>query len=44
MCGIAGLLAYGVSPVDVELGRQMSLALRHRGPDDHGEWVRARWR
>ncbi len=39
MCGIAGLRAYEGSPVDIELAREMSWALHHRGPDDHGEWV-----
>ena len=39
VCGIAGLRAYGESPVDVELAREMSRALCHRGPDEHGEWV-----
>src|SRR5690606_2399604 len=34
MCGIAGIVA--TTPFDGRLLRQMSLLLRHRGPDDEG--------
>ena len=39
MCGIAGLRSLGGSRLDLEVAREMSRSLQHRGPDDHGEWV-----
>jgi asparagine synthase (glutamine-hydrolysing) len=35
MCGIVGTAARDAAPIPLE---QMSAALRHRGPDDHGLW------
>lgn len=39
MCGIAGLRSLGGSRLDLDVAREMSRSLQHRGPDDHGEWV-----
>jgi asparagine synthase (glutamine-hydrolysing) len=40
MCGIAGFLATGGFSNDgASIARAMGDALRHRGPDDRGEWV-----
>src|SRR5438034_3133803 len=40
MCGIAGKLEMRLSAlVEPETVNRMTLALRHRGPDDHGIWV-----
>lgn len=36
MCGIFGIIRYDGKPVDVELLRRSTNALRHRGPDDEG--------
>ena len=37
MCGIAGIIDFGKKNRKHEL-RKMSLSLKHRGPDDDGEW------
>ena len=37
MCGIAGL--WSKRPPDPALLERMALAIRHRGPDDHGVWI-----
>ncbi|MBX7142935.1 MAG: asparagine synthase (glutamine-hydrolyzing) [Oligoflexia bacterium] len=40
MCGITGLFSTTIGPQRLsELGQNMTKALRHRGPDDHGEWL-----
>jgi asparagine synthase (glutamine-hydrolysing) len=39
MCGIAGVLTFDGRPVDAEVLAAMTLALRHRGPDDEGCFV-----
>ena len=40
MCGIAGIISASETPEAVELPLlSMQAALRHRGPDDQGEWV-----
>lgn len=39
MCGISGGYASGRETIDPELLRQMTRALRHRGPDDEGYYV-----
>ena len=40
MCGIAGFFAPSSMPADAaEVARAMGDALRHRGPDDSGEWL-----
>ncbi len=40
MCGIAGFWgAPGEAAAMQRLARRMGNAIRHRGPDDHGEWV-----
>ena len=40
MCGIAGIVWTDPNqPVEVELLRRMSEAIRHRGPDDEGVWT-----
>ena len=39
MCGIAGLRSLRGSHLDLDVAREMSRCLQHRGPDDHGEWV-----
>lgn len=36
MCGIVGWMG---PSIDVTIARQMSKAIAHRGPDDHGEWA-----
>jgi asparagine synthase (glutamine-hydrolysing) len=44
MCGIAGLLAVGDAPPEAALARDvaaMAAALKHRGPDDAGDFVDA---
>jgi asparagine synthase (glutamine-hydrolysing) len=44
MCGLAGFLdlTRGSSPEQLQAGaRRMAEAIRHRGPDDSGEWVDA---
>ena len=40
MCGIAGIISLGpdISGRDIEEGRAMTEALRHRGPDHTGEF------
>jgi asparagine synthase (glutamine-hydrolysing) len=38
MCGINGVFHYGPGLADVPLIRRQSDAMRHRGPDDGGEW------
>ncbi len=39
MCGITGIVDItGGNTVDVETLRSMCRAIRHRGPDDQGEW------
>src|SRR5690348_6122596 len=41
MCGIAGMLHFEASrTADAALLERMCAALRHRGPDDHGLYVR----
>jgi asparagine synthase (glutamine-hydrolysing) len=41
MCGIAGIYYYATSElVDVDLLRQMSQCIAHRGPDDHGIYLK----
>lgn len=35
MCGIAGI----IGSQSAGAGAQMGAALRHRGPDDHGDWI-----
>ncbi len=40
MCGICGVFDFKSRPVDVDLINRMSTALRHRGPDGHGAYVR----
>lgn len=40
MCGITGLFSQKFSRLNLlEFGRGMTNALRHRGPDDAGEWA-----
>jgi asparagine synthase (glutamine-hydrolysing) len=40
MCGIAGIISASETPEEVELPLlSMQAALRHRGPDDQGEWI-----
>jgi hypothetical protein len=40
MCGIAGIISTSETPEEVELPLlPMQAALRHRGPDDQGEWI-----
>jgi asparagine synthase (glutamine-hydrolysing) len=41
MCGIAGILplSYAAKRVDLDSLRTMRQAIRHRGPDDQGEWI-----
>lgn len=38
MCGISGIVDYGSPEVDRELLGGICESLRHRGPDDHGEY------
>jgi asparagine synthase (glutamine-hydrolysing) len=38
MCGINGVFHYARGRVDLELVRRETEAMRHRGPDDRGEW------
>ncbi len=41
MCGIVGMYSWGGAPApNADLLRQMRDMLRHRGPDDHGEFIR----
>ena len=39
MCGIAGFLSLNAEPPDPVRLARMVATLRHRGPDDHGEFV-----
>src|SRR5947208_15873718 len=39
MCGIAGFLSLNAEPPDPARLARMVATLRHRGPDDHGEFV-----
>jgi asparagine synthase (glutamine-hydrolysing) len=39
MCGIAGFLSLNAEPPDRARLARMVATLRHRGPDDHGEYV-----
>ncbi|MGD9920014.1 MAG: asparagine synthase (glutamine-hydrolyzing) [Pseudorhodoplanes sp.] len=39
MCGIAGVTASSVGPVDTSDLRRMARAIAHRGPDGEGIWV-----
>jgi asparagine synthase (glutamine-hydrolysing) len=39
MCGIAGIIEFGIVPVDPTILDQMSASLEHRGPDGHGSWI-----
>jgi asparagine synthase (glutamine-hydrolysing) len=39
MCGIAGFLSLNAEPPDPGRLARMVATLRHRGPDDHGEYV-----
>jgi asparagine synthase (glutamine-hydrolysing) len=39
MCGIAGILTFGGSPVDPSVLGRMGTALRHRGPDAEGTYL-----
>jgi asparagine synthase (glutamine-hydrolysing) len=39
MCGIAGFWGPNWRGAFTEVARKMGDAIRHRGPDDHGEWV-----
>jgi asparagine synthase (glutamine-hydrolysing) len=41
MCGLAGLFVHSPSPGFDPRGsaRDMAATLRHRGPDDHGDWA-----
>lgn len=41
MCGLAGVLAWGVGGVSSELIASMTHRIMHRGPDDVGCWVDA---
>jgi asparagine synthase (glutamine-hydrolysing) len=38
MCGISGIATFEPSGVPMALLQQMTAALRHRGPDDHGSF------
>jgi asparagine synthase (glutamine-hydrolysing) len=40
MCGIAGLVQFDDRSADLNLTRQLTRALAHRGPDDEGVVVR----
>jgi asparagine synthase (glutamine-hydrolysing) len=39
VCGIAGILSLNGERADLHRLERMVAAIRHRGPDDHGEWV-----
>lgn len=39
MCGVAGLLRFGSSPVPVDTLKRMGDAIAHRGPDGEGYWA-----
>lgn len=39
MCGIAGIYDFGGRPIAASEIKRMSLAIRHRGPDDEGHYV-----
>ncbi|HEX8251897.1 MAG TPA: asparagine synthase (glutamine-hydrolyzing) [Thermoanaerobaculia bacterium] len=41
MCGICGIARPHGPPVEREVIAEMAAALRHRGPDDQGEWISA---
>jgi asparagine synthase (glutamine-hydrolysing) len=38
MCGIAGILNFGQDSISDQTLMDMGMAIRHRGPDDHGIW------
>lgn len=40
MCGIAGMVNLKGTPVEIEALEKMAAALRHRGPDDQGVWIK----
>jgi asparagine synthase (glutamine-hydrolysing) len=39
MCGFVGVVALNGAPIDSSIIRQMSITLRHRGPDDEGTYI-----
>jgi asparagine synthase (glutamine-hydrolysing) len=39
MCGITGIVNINKEPVSLEILRQMTTVLSHRGPDDEGFWT-----
>ena len=39
MCGLVGVVALNGAPLDSPVIKQMSVTLRHRGPDDEGTYV-----
>ncbi len=39
MCGIAGVVSFSGAPVHTDQLASMSAMLRHRGPDDQGQWT-----
>ena len=39
MCGIAGILHFGLLPDAPERVQRMSASIAHRGPDDDGSWA-----
>lgn len=41
MCGIAGIIGFDGSPVHLEEMKRMCAAMRHRGPNDDGFYLRA---
>ena len=45
MCGFAGLVAHNIQNIDVlkSIGKGMSSAIFHRGPDDSGVWTDERF-
>jgi len=39
MCGLAGVISLNGEPVAPPLLRAMTDAIKHRGPDDEGQWI-----
>lgn len=40
MCGICGIINLDQKPVEAKILEAMNDSLSHRGPDDHGSWVK----
>lgn len=39
MCGISGIVSMDAKFISIEKIKQMTNAIKHRGPDDEGQWI-----